>query len=296
MKGKMLVALLALGVSGQAAAQDPSVNLGQAIGNLVPNLTNTANSLLAMEITATTLSLNRTVTDLHMDLSQGTPLETNSSTNDMLMTLATPQTRRLDEVFDGEMGVDGYIAELQKLSTFDPALLFLVTETLLTSPEGPLQNPEIGSGLVLSLLPFNALADGAPSGGDSPLGALDPAMLTGLLGGLGGSGDTAFDLGMLTGLLAGSGDSPLGALDPAMLTALLGGSGDAAFDLGLLTGLLAGSGGDAGLPFDVGLLTGLLAGSGGAGGLPVGDLPLPLDALDPSTLTALLDGGTLPGL
>jgi len=34
----------------------------------------------------------------------------------------------------------------------------------------------------------------------------------------------------------------------------------------------------------------------GTGGLPVGDLPLPLDQLDPSTLTALLGGASLPGL
>ncbi|MES1943859.1 hypothetical protein PC39_07089 [Salinisphaera sp. PC39] len=261
MKTKLIAAALALGVSGQAAAQDPVANVGQAVGNLVPNLTNTVDSLLALEVTNTTLALNQTVTDLHMDLSAGTPLATDSSLNDTLMVLATPQTDMIDDILAGDKGLDGFVSDLQKLATFDPALLFILSEDLLANPTGTVLDPEIGGTLLLSLLPLEALNGGLPSGGDSPLGGLlDPGLLLGLLGGAGG-------------------DSPLGGLDA-------------------LTGLLGG--GTGGLPLDalpLSTLLGLLSLEGaGSGGLSADALPLPLDALDTGTLTALLDGASLPGL
>lgn len=237
MKTRLIAAALALGVSGQAAAQDPVANVGQTVGNLVPNLTNTVDSLLALEVTNTTLALNQTVADLHMDLSAGTPLATDSSLNDTLMVLATPQTDMIDDILAGDKGLDGFVSDLQKLATFDPALLFILGEGLLADPTGTILDPEIGSLFLLSLLPFEALDGGLPSGGDSPLGGLDA--LTGLLGGAGGgTGGLPLDalpLSTLLGLLslegAGSGGLsadalplPLDALDTGTLTALLGGA------------------------------------------------------------------------
>lgn len=292
MKGKILITLLALGVSGQAAAQDPAANLQNALGNLVPNLTATTDALASMQAADSMVALNRSVGDLHQDLSADTPLETNNNLGEAFVSLGKAYAKRLDRILAGKESPTAVLEESdpQALLTLGNTVLFSIGPSFLARPEGTIADPAVFLRVFdQSLSPFEriqlaTLLTTGEGGGGLPL---DPTMLSGL----GGSGDAAFDLGVLTGLLAG--DSSAGALDPAVLTDLLGGSGDAAFDLGVLTGLLAGDSPAGAL--DPAMLTGLLGGGTG-GGLPVDALPLPLDALDPGTLTALLDGGTLPGL
>lgn len=249
MKGKLFAALLALGVSGQAAAQDPAANLQNALGNLVPNLTATADALLAMSATDTAVALNNTIGDLHMDLSAGTPLETNNNLGDGLLVLIRPHTMLLDSILSGEESLDNVLSQtdLEALTTLGSTVLFTVGPGLLSRPEGTILDPTTFLVVFEGLLPFNNLTLtsllGGGTGGGLPVGLLDPAALTGLLGGAGG----------------GAGGLPLGSLP---LSAVLD----------------------------------LLAAGNAGGGLALGELPLPLDALDPSTLTALLGGAQLPGL
>lgn len=243
MRRKIFAALLVLGVSGQAMAQDPAANLTNALGNLLPNLTNTTESLLALQITETTVSLNDTVTDLTGDLTAGTPLAPLAGNTDSLMILVTPQTRTIDEILAGEQGLDDLAADLQSLATFDPGLLLTLVQGTMRDPSSTALNPQTVLLIVQSLVPLEGL--------DS-LGGLDPVgLLTGIAG---GQAVSPLDLAVVTSLLSGgSGGSPLDALPLGSLLSLSGGgvggglpAGDLplpvdALDLGTLTGLLSGA-------------------------------------------------------
>lgn len=161
MKAFLVTALLIFGLSGPAAAQaNLAGNVQNSVGNLASNVTATTRAALSLNVTATVHGLNKTVGDLHQDLTAGTLLETNNNLGDSLVVLLTPHTRLVDNILAGEQSLTTELREVNVV----PLVRLVVTAAptlvpnLLRNPEGTLLNPQVLLAVLgNSILPFNNL-------------------------------------------------------------------------------------------------------------------------------------------